>query len=80
MRKNQKNFKNNFTYLERKEKELKHYFLNYVIKYMIRKNYTKSFSGFKNRVLFKIIALTRIQYINKFLFNKNKNNIKISII
>ncbi|MCF8273338.1 MAG: IS982 family transposase, partial [Flavobacteriaceae bacterium] len=39
-----------------------------------------SFEGFKTRVLAKITALTVVQYINKFIFDRNINNIKISII
>jgi hypothetical protein len=46
---------------------------------MIRRNYAKSFDGFRTRILAKITALTSIQYINKFLFKRNINNIKIQI-
>lgn len=42
---------------------------------MIRRNYAKSFDGFKNRILSKIMALTIIQLINK-LNNRNINNLK----
>lgn len=48
--------------------------------FMIRRNYAKSFEGFKTRILSKITALTTIQYINKFIFGRNINNIKIGII
>ena len=48
--------------------------------FMIRRNYAKSFDGFKTRILSKITSLTTIQYINKFIFKRNINNIKISII
>jgi len=47
---------------------------------MIRRNYAKSFEGFKTRILSKITALTTVQYINKFVFDRNINNIKIIII
>ncbi|OAV75972.1 hypothetical protein Barb7_00389 [Bacteroidales bacterium Barb7] len=46
--------------------------------FMIRRNHAKSFDGFKNRILAKIMALTVIQLINK-LNNKNINNLKICI-
>ena len=46
---------------------------------MIRRNYAKSFDGFKTRTLSKITALTLIQYINKFIYCRNINNIKINI-
>lgn len=48
--------------------------------FMIRRNYAKSFEGFRTRILSKITALTTVQYINKFIFDRNINNIKISII
>ena len=48
--------------------------------FMIRRNYAKSFEAFKTRILSKITALTVVQYINKFIFDRNINNIKINII
>ena len=45
---------------------------------MIRRNYAKSFDGFKNRIISKIMTLTVIQIINK-LNNKNINNLKTCI-
>jgi hypothetical protein len=47
--------------------------------FMIRRNYAKSFMGFKTRILSKITALTTIQYLNKFVFNRNLNNIKVNL-
>ncbi|MCZ8144944.1 MAG: IS982 family transposase, partial [Flavobacterium sp.] len=35
----------------------------------------KSFEGFKTRILAKITALTLVQYINKFIFNRPINKI-----
>ena len=48
--------------------------------FMIRRNYAKSFDGFKTRILAKITALTVVQYINKTYFNRNINNLKTQII
>jgi len=48
--------------------------------FTIRRNYAKTFEGFKTRILAEITALTTIQYINKFILDRNINNIKISII
>jgi hypothetical protein len=48
--------------------------------FMIRRNYAISFEGFKTRVLSKITSLTIIQSIIKFIFDRNINNSKISII
>jgi len=46
--------------------------------FMIRRNYAKSFSRFKTRILSKITTLTIIQFINMSL-NRNINNLKINI-
>lgn len=46
---------------------------------MIQRNYTKSFNGFRTRIWSKISALTIVQYINKFFFDRNSNNLKINI-
>lgn len=46
---------------------------------MIRRNYAKTFDGFKNRILSKIMALTIVQLINK-QNNKNINNLKTCIV
>ncbi|MDD3480181.1 MAG: IS982 family transposase [Paludibacteraceae bacterium] len=47
--------------------------------FLIRRNYAKSFDGYKNRILSKITALTVIQLINKLL-NRNINNIKSLVV
>jgi hypothetical protein len=80
MRKNQKNFKKQPYIFRKKRKRIETLFSQLCDQFMIRRNYAKSFNGFKTRVLSKITALTIIQYINKFVFNRNINNIKISII
>lgn len=48
--------------------------------FMIRRNYAKTFQGYKTRVLAKITTLTTIQYLNKFVFQRNINNLKINLI
>ena len=48
--------------------------------FKIRNNYAKSFQGFKTRILAKITALTLVQFINKFIFERPINNIKTQII
>ena len=47
---------------------------------MIQRNYAKTFEGFKTRLLSKITALTVVQFINKEYFNRNINNLKVSIV
>ena len=80
MRKNQKNYKNQPYVFKKSRKRIETLFSQLCDQFMIRRNYAKSFQGFKTRIIAKITAMTTIQYINKFIFNRNINNIKISII
>ncbi|MCQ4155200.1 IS982 family transposase, partial [Riemerella anatipestifer] len=48
--------------------------------FMIKRNNAKTFEGFKTRIISKITAATVIQYINKFIFQRKLNHLKISII
>ncbi len=47
--------------------------------FMFRRNYAKSFDGFKTRILSKITSLTVIQYLNKFVFDRPINRIKLNL-
>jgi hypothetical protein len=47
--------------------------------FMIRRNYAKTFRGFKTRILAKLTALTVAQFFNKFVNNKPLNHIKYAI-
>jgi hypothetical protein len=80
MRNNQNNYKKQPYIFRKKRKRIETLFSQLCDQFMIRRNYEKSFDGFKTRILSKITALTTIQYTNKFIFNRNINNIKISII
>jgi len=80
MRKNQKNYKKQAYIFRKKRKRIETLFSQLCDQFMIRRNYAKSFSGFKTRILSKITAVTIIQYINKFIFDRNINNLKISIL
>lgn len=66
-------------FLDKSEKELKRFFSKLYDQIMIRRNFAKSFDGFKTRILAKIAALTSIQYINKYVLNRSANNIKVQI-
>lgn len=79
-RNNQKEYKMQPYVFRKKRKRIETLFSQLCDQFMIRRNYAKSFKGFKTRILSKITALTTIRYINKFIFNRNINNIKISII
>ncbi len=76
MRNNQKEYKQQAWEFRKKRKRIS----QLCDQFMIRRNYAKTFQGFKTRILAKITALTTVQYINRFMFGRNINNIKISII
>ena len=80
MRANQYNYMKQPFVFRKSTKRIETLFSQLCDQLMIRRNYAKSFEGFKTRILSKITALTTIQYINKFIFGRNINNIKISII
>jgi len=79
MRINQENYKKQPYIFRKSRKRIETLFSQLCDQFMIRRNYAKSFLGFKTRVLSKITALTIIQFINKFNFNRNINNLKINI-
>lgn len=78
MRRNQKNYKAQAYIFRKSRKRIETLFSQLCDQFMIRRNYAKSFDGFKNRILSKIMALTVIQLINK-LNNRNINNLKTVI-
>lgn len=80
MRSNQYDYKKQPYVFRKSRKRIETLFSQLCDQFMIRRNYAKSFEGFKTRILSKITALTTIQYINKFIFGRNINNIKISIV
>lgn len=78
MRKNQKQYKEHPYIFKKCRKRIETLFSQLCDQFMIRRNYAKSFDGFKTRILAKLTALTVVQLINK-LNNKNINNLKIAI-
>lgn len=78
MRNNQLGFKPQAYIFRKSRKRIETLFSQLCDQFMIRRNYAKSFEGFKNRILSKIMALTVIQLINK-LNNRNINNLKTVI-
>ena len=79
MRKNQYNYKKQAYVFRKSRKRIETLFSQLCDHFMIRRNYAKTFDGFKTRILSKITSLTIIQYINKFVFDRNINNLKINI-
>ena len=66
MRYNQNNYKEQPYIFKRTRKRIETLFSQLCDQFMIRRNYAKTFEGFKTRILSKITALTMVQYINKF--------------
>lgn len=77
---NQKNYKPQPYVFRKSRKRIETLFSQLCDQFRIRNNYAKSFEGFKTRILSKIAALTLVQYINKFVFDRPINNIKNQII
>ena len=79
MRANQKNYKKQAYIFMKSRKRIETLFSQLCDQFMIRRNYAKSFQGFKTRILSKLFALTMIQYLKKFVFDRNINNLKINL-
>ncbi len=43
---------------------------------MIQRNYAKSFTGFKSRILAKITGFTILQFLNKFVYHQPVGRVK----
>ncbi|MRM93706.1 IS982-like element ISRa1 family transposase [Riemerella anatipestifer] len=80
MRSNQKDYIPQFSLYKKKRKRIETFFSQLYDQFMIKRNYAKTFEGFKTRIISKITAATVIQYINKFIFQRKLNHLKISII
>ena len=79
MRINQHNYQPYPFFFRKARKRIETLFYQLCDQFMIRRNYAKSFDGFKNRILSKIMALTVIQLINK-QNNRNINILKSDIV
>lgn len=79
-RMNQKNYKPQAYVFRKSRKRIETLFSQLCDQFLIRRNYAKTFEGFKTRILAKITALTLVQYINKFIFDRPINNIKNQLI
>ncbi len=77
---NQMNYKPQPYIFKKSRKRIETLFSQLCDQFLIRRNYAKTFEGFKTRILAKITALTLVQYINKFIFDRPINNIKNQLI
>ncbi len=65
MRSNQHGYRKQNFIFRKSRKRIETLFSQLCDQFMIRRNYAKSFDGFKNRILSKIMAVTVIQLISK---------------
>lgn len=79
MRKNQTNYKEQPYIFRKNRKRIETLFSQMCDQFRIRQNFAKSFLGFKTRILSKITALTLIQYLNKFVFDRPINKLKVNL-
>ena len=79
MRKNQKDYQEQPYIFRKSRKRIETLFSQLCDQFMIRRNYAKSFDGFRTRILSKISALTMIQYLNKFVFDRPINSLKLNL-
>lgn len=79
MRKNQANYKEHPFVFKKGRKRIETLFSQMCDQFRIRNNYAKSFVGFKTRILSKIMAITMIQHLNKFVFNRPINKLKVNL-
>lgn len=78
-RKNQIDYKRTPYIFRKSRKRIETLFSQLCDQFLIRRNYAKSFAGFRTRILSKISALTMVQYLNKFVFDRPINNIKLNL-
>ncbi|OAV75594.1 hypothetical protein Barb7_00770 [Bacteroidales bacterium Barb7] len=64
---------------QRKRKRIETLFSQLKGQFSMNTNFAKTFGRLAARILAKITALTMIQYLNLFVFNRNINNIQINI-
>ena len=79
MRTNQLDYKKQSYIFRKSRKRIETLFSQLCDQFMIRRNYAKSFQGFKTRILSKITALTTVQFINKFIFDRNSITLKSAL-
>ena len=78
-RKNQLDYKPQPYIFRKSRKRIETLYSQLCDQFLIRKNFAKSFDGFRTRILSKISAMTVIQYLNKFVYNRPINNLKINL-
>jgi len=76
LRSNQKDQQPVVWILKKVRKRIETVFSQLCDQFMMQRNYAKSFTGFKSRVLAKVTGFTTLQFLNKFLYNKAISRVK----
>ena len=76
LRSNQKEQTPQVWILKKIRKRMETVFSQLCDQFMIQRNYAKSFTGFKSRILAKITGFTVLQYLNKFVYNQPVGKVK----
>ena len=79
MRKNQLDYVEQPYVFKKGRKRIETLFSQMCDQFRIRENFAKTFIGFKTRIISKITAITLIQHLNKFVFNRPINNLKVNL-
>lgn len=65
--------------LKRIRKRIETVFSQLCNQFMIQRNYAKSFSAFRTRILAKVSGMTILQFLNKFVNNRPIGQIKYAL-
>ena len=76
LRSNQKDQKPVIRILKKIRKMIETVFSQLCDRFMIQRNYAKSFTGFKSRILAKVSGLAVLQFLNKFISNQTAGRVK----
>jgi len=79
MRNNQLNYTPQPYIIRKTRKRIETFLSQLCDQFMIQRNYAKTFVGYKTRILSKLTTVTMIQFLNKFTFNRNINNLKVNL-
>jgi len=76
LRSNQKDQQPVMWILKKVRKRIETVFSQLCDQFMIQRNYAKSFTGFKSRILAKVTGFTILQFLNKFINNQPVSRVK----
>lgn len=76
LRNNQKDQKPVIRILKKVRKRIETVFSQLCDQFMVQRNYAKSFTGFKSRILAKVTGFTILQFLNKFINNQPVGRVK----